>query len=158
MYSRTRSRRMTLEKARAATLLDERPDDDDWSKSGLPPPNIPSNPDKTYSDEFISYSDFLGYAPKRGAGGSRDHNQIVITILAQHSQYRTQAEEVDQTREAQAGPSSTTAPNTSSASIPRPSIKVNVEKTVKEEDTNNDDDDYHHDHKPQAHAPLTQYT
>ena len=44
----------------------------EWSKSGMRPPNIPSTPDAVYGDEFISYPDFLGYAPTRGAsGGSR---------------------------------------------------------------------------------------
>ena len=43
----------------------------EWCKSGMRPANIPGNPNTMYGGEFISYPDFLGYAPKRGAGGSR---------------------------------------------------------------------------------------
>ena len=43
----------------------------EWCKSGMRPPNIPANPYKVYGDEFISFPDFLGYAPKRGAAGRR---------------------------------------------------------------------------------------
>ena len=71
----------------------------EWSKSGmLRPPNIPGNPHKVYGDEFISFPNFLGYAPTRGAGGSRSSSSL---RSSKHSQYRTEVEEVDQTREAQ---------------------------------------------------------
>ena len=31
----------------------------EWSKSGMRPPNIPSNPPQVYGDEFISFPDFV---------------------------------------------------------------------------------------------------
>jgi hypothetical protein len=41
----------------------------EWSKSGQRPPNIPSNPSKTYRDDgWISYPDWLGYGS--GGGGA----------------------------------------------------------------------------------------
>ena len=43
----------------------------EWCKSGMRPPNIPSHPDKTYGDEFISWPNFLGYKGRTLADSMR---------------------------------------------------------------------------------------
>ena len=113
----------------------------EWSKSGMRPTNIPSDPHKVYGDEFTSMPDLLGYAPKRGAGGSRSSS----ASSSSSSSSSAASTGPKKSKKRKHGPTTAGAPNTPSASIPRSSIKVKVEKTVKEEDTNNDDDS-HHDH------------
>ena len=113
----------------------------EWSKSGMRPPSIPGNPHDTYGDEFTSFPDFLGYAPKRGAsGGSRSSSSSRSSSTASTGQKSKKSIKREKRKHS---PTSTTAPNTPSASIPQPSIKVKVEKTVKEEDIDNDDDSHH---------------
>ena len=47
----------------------------EWSKSGLRPPGMPSNPDRAYrGNGWVSYPDWLGYGPTRPkapTGGKR---------------------------------------------------------------------------------------
>ena len=42
----------------------------EWCKSGMRPPNIPSNPYNVYGDEFTNWPDFLGYKRRQALPGN----------------------------------------------------------------------------------------
>ena len=114
-----------------------------WSKSGQRPSNIPSAPNRTYSDAgWVSWPDWLGYGSAGGSGGSQSSSSSSSSSATREKKKTTKKKRKQR-------PSSPT-PGTPPPLPPQGDIKVKVEVKVEEEvpikeepenHNNNDDTD-----------------
>ena len=113
----------------------------EWCKSGMRPPNIPSNPYKVYGDEFISMPDFLGYAPTRGAsGGSRSSSSSSSSATTARKTKRKDAPPPKPSQSSRA-PSTARSKKTKQTSNQTSANNTQSRKRARAADDASDDDD-----------------